>query len=55
MELTKELKEKLENVKTEEEAKKILDEVKKDIQDDGVILDDVDLDNVAGGWSWPWK
>ena len=55
MELTKELKEKLENAKTEEEAKKILDEVKKDIQDDGVILDDADLDNVAGGWSWPWK
>ena len=34
--------------------KKILDEVKKDIQDDGLILDDADLDKVAGGWKVRW-
>ncbi len=43
-----------ENAKTEEEARKILDEVKKDIQDDGLILDDADLDKVAGGWKVRW-
>ena len=42
MELSKELKEKLENAKTEEEAKKILEEA-------GVVLDDTELDQVAGG------
>ena len=42
MELSKELKEKLENAKTEEEAKKILEEA-------GVVLDDTELDQAAGG------
>ena len=42
MELTKELKEKLENAKTEEEAKKILEEA-------GVELTDEEMDQVAGG------
>ena len=50
MELTKELKEKLEKAKTEEEAKKIIDEAKKDIKDAGIILDDSELDKAAGGW-----
>ena len=42
MELTKELKEKLENAESEEEAKKILEE-------SGITLDDAELDQVAGG------
>ena len=42
MEVAKELKEKLENAKTEEEAKKILEEA-------GVELTDEEMDKVAGG------
>ena len=41
MELTKELKEKLEKAETKEEAKKIIEEA-------GLILDDAELDQVAG-------
>lgn len=43
MELTKELKEKLEKAETKEEAKKIIEEA-------GLILDDAELDQVAGGY-----
>ena len=46
MELTKELKEKLENVESKEEAKRILEKA-------GVILNDEELDQVAGGASKP--
>ena len=42
MELSKELKEKVENAKNAEEAKKIL-------KDAGVGLTDTELDQVAGG------
>ena len=42
MELSKELKEKVEQAKSKEEAKKILEEA-------GMILDDAELDQVAGG------
>ena len=42
MELTKELKEKVEKVKSVEEAKKILEEA-------GVKLTEEELDQVAGG------
>ena len=42
MELSKELKEKIEKAETKEEAKKILEEA-------GVVLDDAELDQVAGG------
>ena len=42
MELTKELKEKVEQAETKEEAKKILEEV-------GVELSDTELDQIAGG------
>ena len=48
MKLTDELKGKLENA-SEEEAKKILEETKKDVEDAGVILDDAELDKAAGG------
>lgn len=42
MELTKELKEKLENAESKEEAKEIIEEA-------GITLDDAELDQVAGG------
>ena len=42
LELTKELKEKVEKAETKEEAKKIIEEA-------GFILDDAELDQVAGG------
>ena len=43
MELTKELKEKLENAESKDKAMKILEEA-------GVELTDEELDQVAGGW-----
>jgi len=42
MQLTGELKEKVEKAETKEEAKKIL-------EDAGITLDDAELDQVAGG------
>ena len=45
MELTKELKEKLENAESKEEAKKILEEA-------GVELTDEEMNQVAGGQMW---
>ena len=42
MELSKELKEKLEKAENKEDAKKILEEA-------GVVLNDAELDQVAGG------
>ncbi len=44
MEFTEELKGKLEGAKTEEEAKKIIGETKKNVEEAGVILDDAELD-----------
>ena len=49
MKLTNELKSKLENAASEEEVKKIIGDTKKSVEDAGVILDDDDLDKVAGG------
>lgn len=49
MKLTEELKGKPETASSEKEAKKILKETKKDVEDAGVILDDEDLDNASGG------
>ena len=46
MELTKELKEKLENAESKEEAKKILEEA-------GVELTDEEMDHVSGGKDYP--
>ena len=45
MQLTGELKEKVEKTETKEEAKKT-------IEDAGVVLDDAELDQVAGGGRW---
>ena len=42
MELSKELKEKVEQAETKEESKKTIEEA-------GTILDDAELDQVAGG------
>ena len=47
MELSKELKEKVQNAKNAEEAKKILEEA-------GITLDDAELDQAAGGAGRPW-
>ncbi len=44
MELTDNLKGKLGGAKTEEEAKQIIEETKKNVEDAGVILDDAELD-----------
>ena len=49
MELTDKIKEKIENAKSEEEVKTILENVKGGAEDAGVILDDAELDQVAGG------
>ena len=43
-----ELKGKLENA-SEEETRKILEATKKNVEDAGVILDDAELDQAAGG------
>ena len=48
MKLTEELKGKLENA-SEDEVKKILEETKKEVEEAGVILDDAELDQAAGG------
>ncbi len=50
MKITDELKEKLEGAKNEEEAKKIIEETKKNAEEAGVVLDDSELDKAAGGW-----
>ncbi len=52
MKLTEELKGKLENA-SEEEAKKILEATKKNVEEAGVILDDAELDKAAGGSGYP--
>lgn len=37
-------------VQTEAEAKAIIEEVKQEAEEAGIVLDDKDLDEVAGGW-----
>ena len=49
MKITDELKGKLENAGSAEEAKKILGRTKEAVEDAGVILDDAELDQAAGG------
>ena len=49
MKLTEDLKNKIDGAKSEEEVKEILGETKKNVEDAGVILDDAELDQVAGG------
>ena len=45
MKLTDQIKEMIENAKSEEEVKTILENVKEGAEDAGLILDDEDLDN----------
>ena len=49
MKLTDDRKNKIDGAKSEKEVKDILGETKKNVEDAGVILDDADLDQVAGG------
>ena len=49
MNFTKKIKYKIDNAKSEEEVKSILEDVKGGAEEAGVILDDEDLDKVAGG------
>ena len=49
MKITEKLKAKLDNAASAEEAEKILAETKKGVEDAGVILDDAELNEAAGG------
>ena len=49
MKLTDKIKEKIDNAQSKEEVKTILENVKGEVEEAGVILDDADLDKVAGG------
>ena len=49
MKLTEKLKNKIDGAKSEQEVKTILAETKQNVEDAGVILDDAELDQVAGG------
>ena len=49
MKLTDELKKKIDDAATEEEVKEILSDTKKDVEQAGLILEDAELDRVAGG------
>ena len=49
MKLTDQIKEKIDNAKSEEEAKTILESVKDGAEKAGVILDDDELEKVSGG------
>ena len=49
MKFTKKIKDKIDNAKSEEEVKTILENVKAEAEEAGLILDDEDLDKVAGG------
>jgi hypothetical protein len=50
MKFTDKIKEKIENAKSEEEVKTILENVKGGAEDAGVILDDAELDEASGGF-----
>ena len=49
MKLTNELKKKIENASSAEEVKTILNNIKSEAEKAGIILDDEDLDKIAGG------
>ena len=49
MKLTDQIKEKIDNAKSEEEVKTILENVKGGAEEAGVILDDEELDQASGG------
>ena len=49
MKLTEKIKEKIDNAKSEEEVKTILENVREEAEDAGLILDEEELDKAAGG------
>ena len=49
MKITEKLKAKLDNAASDEDVKKILAETKKGVEDAGIILDDAELNEAAGG------
>ena len=49
MKLTDDLKKKLETAQSKEEVEAILAEAKKAAEDAGILIDDAELDQVAGG------
>ncbi len=49
MKLTDQIKEKIDNAKSEEEVKAILENVREGAENAGLILDDEDLDKASGG------
>jgi copper chaperone CopZ len=49
MVFTKRVKEQLENANTKEEVQVILDKIRKNVEEAGVILNDEDLDVASGG------
>lgn len=49
MKLTDQIKEMIENAKSEEEVKTILENIKERAEGAGLILDDEDLDRASGG------
>lgn len=53
MKLTDQIKEMIENAKSEEEVKTILENVKEGAENAGLILDDEDLDRASGGGRIP--
>ena len=51
MKLTNELRDKLNNAKSEEERKDILANTRQNVKDAGIVLEDSELDEVSGGGS----
>ena len=51
MKLTDELKKKIDNATSDEEVQAILGDVKDGAEDAGIILDDEEMDQVAGGYT----
>ena len=52
MEIIGKLKENVEKAENKEEAKEI---IKNAGVEAGMELSEEELDQAAGGWSWPWK
>lgn len=53
MKFTEKIKDKIDNAKSEEEVKSILENVKDGAEEAGLILDDAELDQVSGGGKRP--
>ena len=53
LKFTEKIKDKIDNAKSEEEVKSILENVKDGAEEAGLILDDAELDQVSGGGKRP--